>query len=354
MKAALISMGSISSKWTVDAMKKYFKTADHIDIKALEVSIGRGGDILYEGKPLKEYDCIYAKGSHRYANLLRSVTTILSKQQCYMPIRASAFSTGHDKLLTHIKLMDAGIPMPKTYLASTAEAAKKVLKEIHYPVVLKLPAGTHGKGVMLADSEESASTMIDTLLLLKQPFLLQEYVETGGVDIRALVVGDKVVAAMKRKAVTGEKRANIHAGAKGEAVVLDQKTKKIAVQTAKAAGCSICAVDLLESVRGPMVIEFNLSPGLQGITKATKVDAADKIAKYLFEQTQKRKEAGQEKKEKKTMKELLPEQEILTKLDFRGDRILLPEFVSKLTKFKDDKDVCIKASKGKLAVEEYE
>jgi len=353
MKAALISLGSISSKWTVDAMKKYFKTADSIDIKSLEVSIGRGGDILYEGKPLKEYDCIYAKGSHRYANLLRSITTILCPN-CYLPIRASAFSTGHDKLLTHIKLMSANIPMPKTYLASTAEAAKKVLKEIHYPIVLKLPAGTHGKGVMLADSEESASTMIDTLLLLKQPFLLQEYVETGGVDIRAFVVGDKVVAAMKRKAVTGEKRANIHAGGKGEAITLDQKTKKIAIQTAKAAGCEICAVDILESARGPMVIEFNLSPGLQGITKATKVDVADKIAKYLFEQTKKRKEAGKEEKEKKTMAEILPEQEILSKLDFRGERILLPEFVSKLTHFKEGKDVIIKANKGKLFVEECE
>ena len=353
MKAAIISMGSISSKWTFDAMKKYFKSADHIDIKALEVSIGRGGDILYEGNPLKEYDCIYAKGSYRYANLLRSVTTILSKN-CFMPIRASSFSTGHDKLLTHIKLMSAGIPMPKTYLASTAEAARKVLKEIHYPIVLKLPAGTHGKGVMLADSEESASSMIDTLLLLKQPFLLQEYIETGGVDVRAFVVGDKVVAAMKRKAVTGEKRANIHAGATGEGITLDQKTKKVAIQTAQAVGCEICAVDILESARGPMVIEFNLSPGLQGITKATKVDVADKIAKYLFEQAKKRKETGKEKKEKKAMKELLPKQEIVTKLDFRGERILLPEFVSKLTGFKENKDIVLKANKGKLTIEEYE
>ena len=162
-------MGSISSKWTVDAMKKYFKAADHIDIKALEVSIGRGGDILYNGHPLKDYDCIYAKGSYRYATVLRSVTTILSGN-CYMPINASAFSTGHDKLLTHIKLMNAKIPMPQTFLASTAEAARKVLKEMHYPIVLKLPAGTHGKGVMLADSEESAVSMIDTLLLLEIKF----------------------------------------------------------------------------------------------------------------------------------------------------------------------------------------
>ncbi|MBW2986549.1 RimK family alpha-L-glutamate ligase [Candidatus Woesearchaeota archaeon] len=353
MKVALISMGSISSKWTVEAMKKYFKSADHIDIKALEVSIGRGGDILYNGNPLKDYDCIYAKGSYRYANVLRSVTTILS-ENCYMPINASAFSTGHDKLLTHIKLMSAKIPMPKTYLASTAEAARKILKEIHYPIVLKLPAGTHGKGVMLADSEESAASMIDTLLLLNQPFLLQEYIETGGIDIRALVVGDKVVAAMRRKAVTGEKRANIHAGGSGEAVTLDHQTKKIAIQTAKAAGCDICAVDILESAKGPMVIEFNLSPGLQGITKATKIDVADKIAKYLYQKTLAKKDVNKCKQEKKTMKEILPEQEIVCKLDFRGDRILLPQFVSKLTNFKDDKDIVIKAHKGKLILEEYE
>ena len=347
-------MGSISSKLTVEAMQKYFKEADHIDIKEIEVSInGKGGDIMYAGKPLKEYHCIYAKGSFRYANLLRSITAILS-DHCYMPIKASAFSTGHDKLLTHIKLMKAKVPMPTTYLASTAEAAKKILKKISYPIVIKLPSGTHGKGVMLADSMESAASMIDALALLKQPFLLQEYIETGGTDIRAFVVGDKVVAAMKRKAVTGEKRANIHAGGKGEATVLDQKTKKVAIQAAQASGCEICAVDILESVRGPMVIEFNLSPGVQGITKATKINVADKIAKYLFEQAKKRLETGKEKSEKKVMSEILPEQEIVTKLDFRGEKILLPAFVSKLTGFDENKDVVLKASKGNLKIEEYE
>ena len=93
---------------------------------------------------------------------------------------------------------------------------------------------------------------------------------------------------------------------------------------------------------------------MQGITDATKIDVADKIAKYLFDQAKQRKECDQGRKEKKTMKEILPEQEIVCKLDFRGDRILLPEFVSKLTKFKDTCDVVIKANKGKLIVEEYE
>ena len=103
-----------------------------------------------------------------------------------------------------------------------------------------------------------------------------------------------------------------------------------------------------------MVIEFNLSPGLQGITKATKVDIADKMAKYMYEQAKMRKDTCKKIDEKEAMKELLPEQEILTKLDFRGERILLPEYVTKLTGFKENKDIIVKANKGKLFVEEPE
>jgi hypothetical protein len=105
-------------------------------------------------------------------------------------------------------------------------------------------------------------------------------------------------------------------------------------------------------MRGPMVLEINLSPGLQYITKATKVDIADRIAKYLFDETKKRKDAGTKEKGKNVVKEFLPAQEILAKLDMRGERILLPEFVTKLTKFDDEKEIKIKADKGKLVIEE--
>lgn len=344
MKAAVISMGSISSRWTIDALKKYFKQADHIDIKELEVSIGgKEGGVLYQGKPLPEYDCIYAKGSFRYANLLRAITTILGSK-CYLPIEASAFTAGHDKLLTHLILQSAKIPMPKTYIASTAEAGKKILKKISYPVVMKLPAGTHGKGVMLADSYESASSMIDALALLKQPFLLQEYIETEGTDTRAIVVGNEVIAAMKRTAVQGEKRANIHAGGKGEGVKLDDKTQKAAVATARAMGCDICAVDILQGVKGPLVIEINLSPGLQGITNATGIPVAEKIAKFLHERTK-------EIKEKEVMRELLPPQEFISDVEYRGNRLLIPEIVTNITKLISGEEVVIKAEKGKFSVE---
>ncbi len=346
MKAAIISLGSISSKMTIEAMKKHFDEVDHIDIQELEVSLGeKKAQILYQGKPLPKYDCIYAKGSFRYAVLLRAITTLLQKET-YMPLKAGSFTIGHDKVLTHLKFQENNIPQPTTYIASTADAGKKIIKKITFPIVMKLPAGTHGKGVMLADSPESASSMIDALALLKQPFLVQEYIETDGKDYRVIVVGDKVAAAMKRVAAKGEKRANIHAGGHGEKVTLDQTTTKIAVAAAKAAGCDICAVDILPSSKGPLVLEVNLSPGLQGITKVTKINVAEIIAEFLYKQTKTFREGGKEA----ILKEIAAEQEIQGPLDFRGNRILLPEAVTMASKIKDDDEVSIKSKKGHIEI----
>ena len=355
MRGAIISMGSLSSKWTVKTMKNYFESVDHISIKSIEVKIGeKKYEVLYNGQPIPEYDCIYAKGSFRYANLLRTITHALSPTT-YMPIKSSAFTIGHDKLLTHLKLNDAKIPTPTTYMSSSTEAAKKILKRIAFPVIMKFPHGTHGKGVMFADSYESASSMLDALSVLNQPFIIQEYVETGGMDTRAIVVGDKVVAAMKRKAIQGEKRANIHAGGKGESVELDSHTRRIAIRAAEAVGADICAIDILEGVRGPVVIEANLSPGLQGITKATKIDVADKIAKYLSKMANQFKTEGKKTGATEVMKELGIEEaggnEIITHLSQRGDKIILPEVLGKMYSFKEEDEFSIKVEGGKITIQ---
>lgn len=357
MKSALISLGSKSSLMIIKEMKKYFEVVDDINLKELEVDLGRGKlEALYQGKPLPKYDCIYAKGSFRYTALLQSITRALFTT-CYMPIKPEAFTIGQDKLLTHLALQYYKIPMPETYLASSPKAAKKILEKVNYPITLKFPRGTQGKGVMFADSYASASSMLDALETLRQPFLIQEYVETGGVDIRAIVIGDKVAASMKRKAVFGEKRANIHAGGKGESCILDMHTKKIAIDTAKSIGAEICAVDILESVKGPQVIEANLSPGLQGITAATKTNVADKIAKFLYEKTkeftEKDKEAGATKifddlNISTTEKNM---QQIIANLDIRSNKILLPKVVNDIAKFSEKEDVVIKVNKGRVFIE---
>jgi len=181
-------------------------------------------------------------------------------------------------------------------------------------------------------------------------------VETGSSDIRAIVVGDKVVASMQRIAVQGEKRANIHAGAIGEACVLDAHTKRLAVDAAKAMGAEICGVDMLSSIKGPVVIELNLSPGLQGIKKATGIDVAEHIAKHLYRQAEKQKN-GESASPSDILKEIGMDEgpkdarEIIANMDLRGTRLLLPEVATRLSGFHDKTEVIIKFEKDKLTIE---
>lgn len=356
MKAAIISQGSTSSKWTYDAMKKYFDTVDNIDIKKIQVIMnGKDVEILYDGKNLEKYDCIYVKGSFRYASLARAITSVLS-DDTYMPLSAESFSIGHDKLLTHLALQKSKVASPKTYLAAGLSSLKGVLEGVSYPVVIKFPAGTQGKGVMFAESFSSASSMLDALESLKQPVIIQEYIETGGVDIRAIVVGDKVVAAMKRKAEKGEKRANIHAGGSGESYLPSPLVKDLATDTAKALGVDVCAVDILEGPKGPVVLEVNLSPGLQGITEVTKIDVAEKVAKMLFDKTQEFKSKRTQKGTKTVLKELGINDlssKIITNLDFRLGKIVLPEVVTKKTKLTEKDEVEIEVGEGKLNIKKF-
>ncbi len=360
MKAAIISLRSLSSKWVYEAMKRYFDEVDDINLKDIRVNItGKGMEITYQGKPLPKYDCIYAKGSFRYANILRSITKEIYSE-CYMPIKSEMFSIGHDKLLTHIELVEHKIPMPATHVTSTIEAAKEMLENVIYPIVIKFPQGTQGKGVMFADSYSSASSLMDAMESLQQSVLIQEFIDTGGEDIRAIVIGDKVAAAMVRKAKVGEKRANIHAGGVGEGLVMDAHSQQVAVNTAKALGIDICAVDMLETPKGPVVIEINLSPGLQGITDATGIDVADKMARFMYKKTQERK--GVVSKEQPTAQELIREvekktekqlQQVISCLELRGERILLPKMVTTATKFNDQDEYVIEAEEGSLKIKKF-
>ncbi|HLC32627.1 MAG TPA: RimK family alpha-L-glutamate ligase [Candidatus Nanoarchaeia archaeon] len=346
MKAAVISLGSTSSIWISEALRKHFEVVDDLDLNELEVALGgKSGQVLYKGKPLQKYDCIYARGSFRYAVLLRAITTLLHKES-YMPLRPSSFTIGHDKILTHLKFQEFNVPQPTTFVATTADNGKKSVKNLTFPVIMKTPAGTHGKGVLIADSEESANSMVDALSLLRQPFLIQQYVETQGRDYRCLVVGEDIVAAMRRVAAKGESRANIHSGGRGEKIELDEKTKKAALLAAKSCGIDICAVDILPGVKGPLVLEVNLSPGLQGITRVTGINVAEIIAKFLFDKTI----ARRSKEGNELVLELEPEQEVHGPLDFRGNKILLSEVVSDASKIGENDEVVVKARKGKIEI----
>ena len=351
-------MGSGSSIMVAEAMKKYFDKVDMLQLRNIEVKLGKDGGLFYQGEPFGEYDCVYVKGSFRYANLLRSITSLLKKKVAYMPLPAEVFTLVHNKLLTHLALQEMNIPMPKTYLSPTIDSAKDLLRIVNYPIVMKFPEGTQGKGVMFADSYNSASSMLDALGALNQPFIIQEYVETGGTDVRALVVGEKVVASMQRRAKTEEKRANLHAGGRGEPVQLDRESVNLALDTAKALGADICGVDILNGPLGPLVIEANVSPGLQGLQEVSTIDVADAIAKFLHLQAEEIVNKDKQEAASNVMQEIAAEngdatQEIISELAFRGDRIILPELVNKIAQFRDRKDYAIKAKKGKIEIEEF-
>ncbi len=352
MKAALISLGSVSSKWTYEEMKKVFDEVDFLNISKIEINLGsRVNPVLYDEQPLKDYDCVYIKGSFRYAPIQRSLSTLL-QNRCYLPIKPSAYTVAHNKLLSQLKFQTAKIPMPITYLSSSVDAGKNILKTINYPIIMKFVEGTQGKGVMFADSYASASSILDALTSLKQPFIIQEYIETNATDIRVIVIGNEVAAAIQRKGVKGEKRSNIHAGGEGLVYKVDDKTKKIAVAAAKSIGADICAVDILESHKGPLVIEINISPGLQGITNTTSINVAEKIAKYLHKKSKEFKELHKVNGTKEIISTLDSNKcdNILTTLDMRGNRILLPELVTKISKITEDDEVTICAEKGKISL----
>ncbi|MFT4310697.1 MAG: ATP-grasp domain-containing protein [Candidatus Woesearchaeota archaeon] len=353
--AAVISLNSESSKMTVEALKEYFSEVHALNIKNIEIVLGDKNPILYEGKPLPAFDCVIVKGSFRYAAIANSITKILWPTT-YLPICAESFTVVHDKVLTHIQMQSAHIPMPKTYLTSSVVGAKELLKFVHYPVVLKFPQGTQGKGVMFADTYAAASSLLDAFDTLKQSVLIQEYVETNGEDIRAFVIGNKVVAAMKRKAASGEKRSNLHAGGLSEAFVCPPAVEKIAIETAKAIGAEICGVDILESHKYPVVIEANLSPGLQGITNATGKNIAGLIAKHVYEKTVAYKAAqGSPNAQdildglQKQKKPVNP-QSLFGTLDWRGNRILLPEAITKLSSLTEHDECTITIHPGKIEI----
>lgn len=357
MKLAIISLEGVSSRNILKEAKKYFEQADSINQKEINIeATTKEQVVMYKGEPLPDYDCVYLRGSYKYSWLQRAITAAL-QDKAYMPFAPQSFTLGHDKLLTLLALQKNKVPIPTTYLAATTRTAKKVLERVHYPILLKIPHGTHGKGVMFADSLESAKSLLDTLEVFKQPYIIQEYIETGATDVRAIVAGKKVVAAMRRKATTRELRANIHMGGIGEPYELSYDLEQMAIKSAKAINADLCAVDILETKNKAVVIEINLSPGLRGITEATKKNVAAKIAKFLFDKTKEFKESKKSGAYKEVMKGLdkeLEKKEVITNLNIKAGIIKLPEMVTKMTGFTSDDEVSMLMDKDHLEIKRHE
>ncbi len=194
-----------------------------------------------------------------------------------------AIARSRDKFRSLQLLARKGIPMPLTGFAQSPDSTDDLIQMVGgAPVVIKLLEGTQGKGVILADSHQSAVSIINAFKEMHAKILVQEYIqESRGSDIRCFVIGDKVVAAIKRQAKEGEFRANVHQGGKALKVKLTSQERSIAIAAAKTMGLKVAGVDLVRSNNGPLVLEINSSPGLEGIEKTTQINIAGKIIEYI-------------------------------------------------------------------------
>jgi ribosomal protein S6--L-glutamate ligase len=194
-----------------------------------------------------------------------------------------AITRSRDKLRAHQLLARKGIGQPVTSYAHSARATDKLIESVGGPpLILKLTASTHGTGVLLAETQKAAEALINAFRGIGSDFLVQEFIkEAGGSDIRCIVVGGRVIAAMQRTASKGEYRSNLHRGGKAEKVKLSPEERSLAVRAAKVMGLDFAGVDIIRSSKGPVVLEVNSSPGLEGIEKATGIDIAGKIIEFV-------------------------------------------------------------------------
>jgi ribosomal protein S6--L-glutamate ligase len=207
---------------------------------------------------------------------------------------STSITRSRDKLRALQILSRSGIGLPVTSYAHSTKMTEKLIKMVGgAPCVVKLIEGTQGKGVILADTKEAAESVIDGFRQMKAHFLVQEFIkESNGCDIRAFVIGDKVVASMMRRAKEGDFRSNLHRGGSAVPVEISAEEAAVAVKAAKALGLNVAGVDLLRSSRGPLVLEVNSSPGLQGIETCTGLDIASMIIEYIEKNIQRTDYAG--------------------------------------------------------------
>ena len=243
-------------------------------------------DLQFRGKPLSDYDAVLPRIGASITYFGTAVVRQFEQMDVYTPNTANGIANARDKLRATqiLSRHDIGIPAT-TFVRDRADVLAAIERVGGAPVVIKLLEGTQGIGVILAPDSGVASAVIETLQSTERNVLIQAFIaESKGRDIRALVVGDRVVAAMRRTAKGDEFRSNVHRGGSVEGVKLDPEYERTAVQSAQIMGLRVAGVDMLESNDGPLVMEVNSSPGLEGIETATDLDVAGAIVDYIANQ----------------------------------------------------------------------
>jgi ribosomal protein S6--L-glutamate ligase len=239
--------------------------------------------VVYNGKPLESFDAIIPRIAASKTFYGTAVVRQFEVMGVFSANESQAISRSRDKLRCLQILAREGIALPVTGIAHATEDIEGLIETVGgAPLVIKLLEGTQGIGVVLAETHQAGRSVIEAFRQLDANILVQEFIEeAAGEDLRCFVVDGKVVAAMKRQGAEGDFRSNLHRGGKAEKVKLSPEERSTAVRAAKAMGLRVAGVDLLRSNHGPVVIEVNSSPGLEGIEAATGVDVAGKIIEFV-------------------------------------------------------------------------
>ena len=286
MKIAVLSTNPdiYSTKRLVEAIKKRGHQAVIIDhVKCFVMIEGGKPTILYKGKPIKDIDAIIPRIGSSVTSFGCAVVRQFELMKVFTSVKSQAILRSRDKLRSMQVLAKSGVGIPKTVFAKNPSQVTELIHVVGGPpVIIKLLEGTQGVGVVLAETIKAAKSTIEAFYGLKANFLIQEFIaESKSADIRAFVIGNKVVAAMKRQGLDGDFRSNLHRGGQGTVIQLSPEEEETALAAARALGVRIAGVDLLQSERGPLVMEVNSSPGLKGIEEVSGVDIASLIVAYI-------------------------------------------------------------------------
>ncbi len=285
MNIAILSKGETlySTQSLLKAGAKRKHVMEVLDPSHCSLSIENGKSVVrFHDEIVDDLDAIIprigASNTYYGATLVRHFNAM----NVFSVVSAEAILQTRDKWTCSQLLSTFNVPIPKTILGSSSNLEYLLSNFKNEPVIIKILEGTHGNGVILADTYLSALSTIETLKTAGVKFLLQEYIEESkGTDLRVIVVGDKVVSAMKRKSKEGDFRSNLHRGGSSAKINLSYEEENIALRAAKAMKLGVCGIDILQSSRGPLVLEINSSPGLEGIEKTTEVNISEKIISYI-------------------------------------------------------------------------
>jgi ribosomal protein S6--L-glutamate ligase len=285
MRIAILSKGP--GNYSTKRLKEVALERGHeiriIDYSRCYMTLQKNNPVVsFEGEEVHNVDVIIPRIASGLTKYGTAVCRQFEMQGVFTTANSLAINRSRDKLRATQILARSGVDIPKTVFSRAASETEEVIEQAGgAPLIIKVARGTQGNGVVLAETKKAAQAVMQAFYVEGVSFLVQEYVaESSGTDIRAFVVGGRVIASMKRQSLDDDFRSNLHQGGEGSPVKLTDEERKIAQKAAKAMGLPICGVDMLRSDRGPLILEVNSSPGF-GIEKVTKHDVAKSIIEYI-------------------------------------------------------------------------